>query len=270
MRKYLCFALIMVTIPFLTSCSEDYVVNPESAEMRNRESADITSAVEISTPTQPEIRITFDSLEEWWEYEFDSPTRNLDSEGFGVTSQHKKFILPLLPEEYGEYTMVSDGSGIYFYCVEESAPKIKELKEQYGKNAYIYVLISQLDVSPRITGWSLDDYVKKARESYKKSTFASTEKDGMRFEYNYWSGLNIFDEPSSFSYIMAFYEDKYYVSVSLPFGDEKSILNFIDELRFETYTVGDVSMIETVAEEARTARVEESDVIEFGEARREE
>jgi len=263
MIKYLIIALFAISILFITSCSDNSIATPEPVEL-----TDTMLTEETDTEPQGIFRIGFNSLEEWWEYEFDSasPSRVSEIQSFGIVTQEKSFIVPMLPKEYGEYALVRDEiERIFFYYINNSSPKIDELIERYGENGYIQIYIEEAK-----HGWTLDNYVQKARENFKTDTFGSTQKGEMRYEYHFWSGIGRLGKPFSSSRIMTFHEDKYYINIWLPYGDEKEILNFIDELRLETYTVGDVSMIETVAEEARTARVEESAVdIGVGEARRE-
>jgi len=195
-------------------------------------------------PHQHEIRIPFNTIEEWWKWEYEHDT---------YSSQERRFILPVLPEDYGSYKMVRDQEGIiYFNYEDKSSSVIKEFREQYGDDGYMFILIAQSESSKY--NWDFDEYIRGQRETHSNDTFSSTEKNGIRFEYRFRSGFNIYDKPFARSWLYTLYEDNYFVTMRLPFGDEESVLAFIDELSFETYTVRDAMQIAEVAAEAEKAR----------------
>jgi len=233
MKKYI---LIIALFLILTACSNAVKENSENDKLDNEPRTGSNSV------------ISFTSLDEWWTYEFDSSSRGVDSDSINTNIQERRFLLPVLPDEYGKNIIVREESGgILFQYHDESAPRIRELIELYS-DLFMYVSISHRE---KDSEWTLDDVVQTRHETFNKSTRSSTIKDEIRFEYLFWSGLNIYDEPSSFSHIMALYEDEYFIFIRLPFGDEESILTFIDELSFETYTIRDATQIAEVAAEAR-------------------
>ncbi|MCL2018434.1 MAG: hypothetical protein FWG70_01635 [Oscillospiraceae bacterium] len=152
-----------------------------------------------------------------------------------VESPHDKiFIIPVLTEEYGEYVITREKeTSAYFYYI-----KSAELKKRYGEEGYVQISISKSTVYNE-NELSLDDYVKEAREHFIGDTFGSAEKDGTRFEYHFWSGLNVLGKPYSSAIIMTIYEDVYHINIRTPHGEEEDILSFIDNLRFEEVVVGD-------------------------------
>jgi hypothetical protein len=276
MRKYLSTIIVMIVLFSLTACSntKEIEVHESGEEVLNLIlESDCNNVIEESI-SEEQIQVggmafkSFATLEEWWEYdfylhsnEFNSSVQEFDIRNFNIYTQDRKFILPILPEEYGRYAMLGDefGNSIHFFYNDISAPRIKKIRELYGYEVSMYILIVQRESPPEIT---LDYYAERSRERFSKDTFGTIKKDGMRFEYHFRNGLDIFGEPFSRSRIMAFYEEIYYVSISLPFGDEEKILEFIDELQFETIVIGDASMIAEVAEAHRAEQVEREVMVE--------
>jgi hypothetical protein len=276
MRRFICISSIIILL-LLTSCFEE--AGTESRRIMNEENnimeiisetPFITTTAPDSMPHSPEIRIPFDSLEDWWEYEFDTFSHGADSRNSNLSTYEKQFIVPVFPNEYGEYRMVRDqGARIYFYYDDISAPKIREFKELYGRDGYMYALVSQ-SVIGFLHGGTLEDMINKEKESYERGVnpnkglfiYGYVKNNEMNFAYIYRNGIDIIGNPFSSATIYTFYDDIYYIFMRIPARNEEDVLDFINEIKFETIVIGDTSMIAEVAEAHRAEQVEREVMVE--------
>lgn len=206
--------------------------NTATTATRNQESKmknSITSGIPTGNGDQV---VRFESINELLRYSF-SDTSVLKAKQYSMITETKKYIIPVLPEDYGEYQLYCHLGGSVRY---NFYPKAAIFQEK-GIDGGLSINIGYNNQYNDYTGKTKENIIS---EEFYKNKVAVVENDGNWYAYSKTPDPPYNFDPNTFvrnTNIITLYEGRYLISINLPDFKDEVIREIMNDIKFKTVSL---------------------------------